>query len=232
MYFETTQTTNWTALYTDGSRPFLRTTDQQFHTAADIAYRRGADGISVFNFAYYRQTSNEIASDRGVGPFTEPPFHVLTSLRRPDAVSHGPRWYVLAVDHNNYISSDMQMPQALEAGSSHTFELLMYPRGSGSQAVLRVRVAPPASYDGGPVPAWRSCVELNRMALKPIEFVAAPLPDPYRANLAVHPSRFCCFKADSGMVVEGQNSITVTLIQLVPEDAGSVVLDYLDLSWA
>jgi len=51
IYFEATQTTNVTSTLPDGSRPFLRTTDQQFHTAADIAYNQGADGISLFNFA-------------------------------------------------------------------------------------------------------------------------------------------------------------------------------------
>lgn len=231
IYFETTQTTNWTAKFPDGGRPFLRTTDQQFHTVADLAYRQGADGISVFNFAYYRQTSREIASDPGVGPFTEPPFHVLDGLRHADYVASGPRWYFLAVDHDSYISRAMQMPKVLHVGATRTFNLTMYPLGSSSDAVLRIRVAPPTGYSGGPVPAWVSLAELNDIPLAPMPFIGAPLPDPYEANLAVDPSRFCCFRANSGMVVQGDNSIKVTLSQPTSEGASTVTLDYLDISW-
>ena len=34
---------------------FRRTTDEQFYTTANLAYARGANGISVFNFVYYRE---------------------------------------------------------------------------------------------------------------------------------------------------------------------------------
>jgi hypothetical protein len=224
--FEVTQATNWAADTEDGIEPFLRTTDLQFHTAADLAYRQGADGISVFNFAYYRQTST------GIGPFSEPPFHVLKSLRRPDEVARGSRWYVLAVDHNTYISPSMQMPQKLKVGDSYIFELSMYPREAGLQAVVRVRVAPPSGYTGGPVAAWGCDVELNGILLALTDYVAAPLPDPYCANLAVDKSRFCCFAATSGMVIEGRNSIKVTLVQPNPGSASMVTIDYLDVAWA
>ena len=37
------------------SFPFVRTNDQQFYTGADLAYARGGDGVSLFNFVYYRE---------------------------------------------------------------------------------------------------------------------------------------------------------------------------------
>ncbi len=231
IYFEATQTTNVTSTLPDGSRPFLRTTDQQFHTAADIAYNQGADGISLFNFAYYRQTSNEIAADPGVGPFDEPPFHILESLRHRDAVSHGPQWHVLAVDHDSYISPSMQMPQTLHAGESFTFTLSMFPRGQQPEGLLRVRVAPPAGYISGPVPAWVSAVEWNGTQLASCDFVATPLPDRYKANLAVDPSRFCCFTLARGAVSDGQNAIKVKLLRPNSASASKVTLDYLDVAW-
>jgi hypothetical protein len=231
IYFEATQTTNVTSTLPDGSRPFLRTTDQQFNTAAAIAYNQGADGISLFNFAYYRQTSNEIAADPGVGPFTEPPFHILPSLRAPDAVSGGAQWHVLAVDHDSYISPSMQMPQILHAGKSFTFTLSMYPRGRQPEGILRVRVAPPAGYISGPVPAWVCAVDWNGTPLARRRFIAAPLPDQYKANLAVDPTRFCCFKVDSDAVRDGQNAIKVTLLQPDSGSAAKVILDYLDVAW-
>lgn len=231
LYFEATQTTNVTSTLPDGSRPFLRTTDQQFHTVADIAYRQGADGISLFNFAYYRQTSNSIATDPGEGPFTEPPFHVLESLRHRDPVSSRPQWHVLAVDHDSYISPSMQMPQTLRVDESVTFTLSLYPRGMRSDGILRVRIEPPAGYTDGPVPSWSCTAEWNDAPLEPISFVAAPLPDPYEANLAVDSTRFCCFNVDRDVVLSGQNLIKVTLIQPTSESANKVILDYLDVAW-
>jgi len=231
LYFEATQTTNITSTLPDGSRPFLRTTDEQFHTAADLAYNQGADGISLFNFAYYRQTTNEIASDPGVGPFSEPPFHVLESLRHRDDVSRGARWHVLAVDHDTYISPSMQMPQILKIGESFTFRLFMYPGRKQQEGVLRVRVEPPKGYTSGPVPGWACTVDLNGTPLESTFFVAAPLPDPYKANLAVDPTRFACFKVERSYVREGQNLMKVTLLQANSENAGKVTLDYLDIAW-
>jgi len=231
IYFEATQTTNVTSTLPDGSRPFLRTTDQQFHTVADLAYNQGADGISLFNFPYYRQTVGENASDPGVGPFNEPPFHVLESLRDRDDVSNRPRWHVLAVDHDTYISPSMQMPQTLRTGESFTFTLSMYPQGRQPEAILRVRVEPPDGYTEGPVPGWHCSVQWNGTPLNTASFSAAPLPDPYDANLAVDPTRFCCFNVEPGAVIRGQNSIEVTLVQPTSASAGEVILDYLDVAW-
>ena len=73
--------------------------------------------------------------------------------------------------------------------------------------------------------------DLNGIALESAPYTAAPLPDPYQANLGVAPSRFRCFRADSGAVVEGQNLIKVTLTQPTPESASKVTLDYLDVFW-
>lgn len=230
IYFEATQTTNVTATLPDGSRPFLRTTDQQFHTVANTAYNQGADGISLFNFAYYRETSNSIASDPGVGPFNEQPFHILDSLRKSDDVG-SPQWYVLAVDHDSYISPSMQMPQTLHVGESFTFKLSMYLRGRQPKGTLRVRIEPPVGYTDGPVPDWASSVEWNDMPLEPTPFIAAPLHDPYQANLAVDPTRFCCFKIDHATVKEGQNLIKVTLAQPTSQSAGKITIDYLDVAW-
>ncbi|MDQ3815535.1 MAG: hypothetical protein M3347_16585, partial [Armatimonadota bacterium] len=58
--------------------PFRRTTNEQFQTTAHLAYARGADGVSLFNFAYYREHGGP-----GRGEFSEPPFGVLKKLSDP-----------------------------------------------------------------------------------------------------------------------------------------------------
>jgi hypothetical protein len=56
-----------------------RATREHLHTSAHLAYARGADGISLFNFAYYRQHGQ----GEGRGLFGEPPFEALKALRDP-----------------------------------------------------------------------------------------------------------------------------------------------------
>jgi hypothetical protein len=125
----------------------------------------------------------------------------------------------------------MQMPQTLKIGESFTFRLFMYPGRKQQEGVLRVRVEPPKGYTSGPVPGWACTVDLNGTPLESTFFVAAPLPDPYKANLAVDPTRFACFKVERSSVREGQNLMKVTLLQANSENAGKVTLDYLDIAW-
>ena len=51
------------------SANFRRTTPEQFQTTAHLACTRGGDGVSLFNFAYYREHGGP-----GRGPFSEPPL--------------------------------------------------------------------------------------------------------------------------------------------------------------
>ena len=91
LYLEMCHTTmNGARLTTTGGDNFLfmRTTDEQFYTTAHVAYRRGADGMSLFNFVYYREHGSP-----GRGPFNEPPFHVLTHLGDPDWLARQPQWF-------------------------------------------------------------------------------------------------------------------------------------------
>ena len=62
-----------------GSRNVDRT--EQFETTAHWAYALGGDGVSLFNFAYYREFG-PFSGDRG--PFSEPPFGVLKLLGDPE----------------------------------------------------------------------------------------------------------------------------------------------------
>jgi hypothetical protein len=97
--------------------------------------------------------------------------------------------------------------------------------------MLRVRIEPPADYVSGPVPAWDCSAEWNETPLEALPFLAAPLPDPYRANQKVDPTRFCCFKVDRGAVIDGENRIKVTLAPPKSGSSSKVTIDYLDIAW-
>ena len=56
---------------------YRRTTEAQYFTTAALAYEQGADGVSVFNFQYYRGTFSKSDVD---GKSYEPPFGIFAHL--------------------------------------------------------------------------------------------------------------------------------------------------------
>lgn len=100
---------------------FKRTTDEQFYTAAHLAYQQGAAGVSAFNFVYYREHGVP-----GRGPFSEPPFHIFNSISNREWVAKQPQHYVLS---KAYLTK--QMPFKIKAGQVSEFSLFMTPPSGG-----------------------------------------------------------------------------------------------------
>ena len=110
-------------------RQYTRTTDQQYYTTAHVAYRRGADGVSLFNFVYYRQHGHP-----GRGPFNEPPFDALKHLADRQWLARQPQWYVLAK------AWQTPMPKRFTQGQTHTLFLDMAPtEHQQKEGLLRLR---------------------------------------------------------------------------------------------
>jgi hypothetical protein len=214
VYLEATHTTNVGASKKnyDGSN-FLRTTDQQFYTSANIAYHQGANGMSLFNLAYYRGVG-----DANGGPYNEPPFHIIKQLADPAFVAAQPQWYVLAKDVNTLVSPRMQMPKALNANEPYSFTLPMYPRAGHLDGILRVRTVDPSS-EASVAQAW-----INDHPLTPVAYVAKPLPHPYDANLDVDAARFSCFEIKNAPLKSGSNTIKILMA------SSKQTIDYLDVA--
>ena len=190
---------------------FMRTTDQQYYTTAHLAYRRGVDGVSLFNFVYYR--------DHGVagrGPFNEPPFHVLQHLADPEWLSRQPQWYFLA--ENWFTKSTGQLPIRFEKGDARTFELDMAPtEHQSSDGFFRLMTAEDTS-------KCRWMVKVNGTTLDATDYIHKPLDHPYEAGMG-QPNEYACFKCPRGLVRNGINKIALIL-----EDGGPVTVRYLDLT--
>ncbi len=189
---------------------FMRTTDQQYYTTAHVAYRRGADGVSLFNFVYTR--------DHGVpgrGPFNEPPFHILEHLGDPDWLARQPQWYFLA--ENWFTGSNGQLPARFEKGDARTFELDMAPtRHQQADGIFRLMAAEKIT-----ARSWM--VKVNGTTLEPTGYVHKPLPHPYEAGLGA-PSDYACFKCPRHLVRDGINRVALIL-----EDGDPAVVRYWDL---
>ncbi len=191
---------------------FRRTTDEQFYTAAHLAYARGADGVSLFNFVYYRKHGTA-----GRGPFNEPPFHVLKRLGRPDWLATQPAWYVLAKAWNVPPMPHRALPRRFNTGQNHTFTLDMAPgKRQHKDGLLRLMTQKDSS-------ACRWTVTLNGQKLTATKFVAKPLDHPYDAALG-QPNQYACFTCPRALAKDGPNQLAIRL-----DEGGPALLQYLDI---
>jgi hypothetical protein len=196
------------------SFPFLRTTPQQFYTGANLAYARGADGVSLFNFVYYREHGGA-----GRGPFHEPPFEVLGRLGDRKFVAGQPQWYVLSKSWSNAtLLGPRPLPKTFKAGQRQTFALDLVSRPSRGDALFRVRFPIEAG-------ARRWTVEANGVKLEPVAFVAKPIDHPFDACLG-EAAEFACFACPRRALKAGVNEFAVTL-----GEGGPAVVEYLDLAY-
>ena len=214
VYLEMTQSA-WNGPSIPGvydSMQFLRTTDQQFYTGAHLAYARGADGVSLFNFVYYREEGTP-----GRGPFNEPPFHVLKHLGDRSWVQHQPQWYLLSTGWSNAtLLGEQPLPKTFHPGEPHIFMLNLAPSDRDKKGLFRLRALRDASGC-----AWT--VKLNGTQLDPTDYVAKPIDHPYNAFLG-NAGEYACFSCPPGIARDGFNQITVSMDQGDP-----LTVSYLDL---
>jgi hypothetical protein len=189
---------------------YLRTTDEQFYTGAHLAYERGAAGVSLFNFVYFREHGTP-----GRGPFNEPPFHVLPRLGQADWLARQPQWYVLAKTWFPPVESP-QLPVRLSAGQSRMLELDLAPRAGKDDGLLRLRTDEDSSDC-----RWR--IQLNGHELSGTGAVLKPLDHPYVAALG-EMTQYACFVVKRSVVKQGINNLAITL-----DDGGPVTIQYVDL---
>ena len=192
---------------------FRRTTDEQFYTAANLAYQRGGDGMSLFNFVYFREHGTP-----GRGPFNEPPFHVLKRLGQPDWLARQPQWYVVAKAwHDKRVPGPALLPKSFGKGRTHTLEIDLAPTPHQTKdGLLRLMTRKDASGH-----QWR--VTVNGSELARTAFVSKPLDHPYEAALG-QAGQYASFKCPRALIRNGVNKIAITLSAGEP-----ILVDYVDL---
>ncbi len=176
---------------------FERTKPEQFYTTAHLAYRHGLDGLSLFNFVYYREHGTE-----GRGPFNEPPFEVLGRLADRDFVARQPQWYVVAGTGTKPLFTKWLLPRILKAEEKADFRLDLRPNEQRTRDGL-VRVLAAAA-----LPDKSLQVTINGEALEPADFVRKPLPHPYEAMLG-DAEQFACLKLPRRLVRDGYNDLQI-----------------------
>src|SRR5207253_152820 len=100
-----------------------------------LAYARGADGVSAFNFAYYREHGGP-----GRGPFNEPPFEVLKRVGDREWLARQPQHYFLAEGWRSPFTKEFVLPRRIAPGQTAAFALDLARPTGGWQRGGRLRV--------------------------------------------------------------------------------------------
>jgi hypothetical protein len=179
---------------------FCRTTDEQFYTAAHLAYARGADGISTFNFVYYREHGGI-----GRGPFNEPPFHVLGHLGEPAWLAKQPQNYILGNVKGFPHVPDRQIPKTIQLGGKESIWFDMAPPVGGWKGEGRLLVL-----GSGPFDETMWTARLNGVELKSTK----DMPEPYFTNPYVSCSESkrdsLVWSVPSNLLIDGENEIEIS----------------------
>lgn len=181
--------------------PYRRATREHLHTSAHLAYARGSDGISLFNFAYYR----EHGQGEGRGSFGEPPFEALKSLRDPQSLARQPQHWFLAQGWRAPGAKPLPLPRKIEPGKPAVFVLdLAAPHdGWKRDARLRLQFDTPLGES-----AWHATLNGEPLAATPD--VSEPFAVPYPSMLG-KPGELRAWLVPALLLREGVNRVEITL---------------------
>ncbi len=193
--------------------PFRRATREHLQTAAHLACTRGADGISLFNFAYYR----EHGQGEGRGVFGEPPFDALKALRDPQMLAQQPQHWFIASGWRAPGAKPLPVPRKIEPGKPANFIFdLAAPRGGWKRdARLRIQADKPLGDS-----KWLA--KFNGEALPATGDVTEPFAVPY-PSLIGKPEELRAWLVSARLLADGINRLELA------SDAGATVV-FVDLS--
>jgi hypothetical protein len=213
VYLEMTQATTVGPIVGQGydNFAFRRNNEHQLYTTAHLAYEQGADGVSLFNFVYYREHGRP-----GRGPFNEPPFHTFPQLKDPEWLAQQPQWYHLGHDWKNPRRKFVQLERMMRKGKAETFEMACAPTERLKDGVFRLMSERDVS-------AYKWTVTLNGTQLSPREYVHKPLDHPYDGGLG-GPEQYACFTCPVSLTRTGRNQIAITL-----DEGDDVKVQYMDI---
>ena len=198
--------------------PFRRATREHLHTSAHLAYARGADGISLFNFAYYR----EYGRGEGRGPFGEPPFEALAAFRDPAKLASEPQHWFNSSAWRAPGMKPLPVPHAVDPGKAvrFTFDLASPKGGWKGTARLRIQADKPVGESVLMVAFNGTPIEVNPDR-------SEPFPVPYPCLMG-QPDELRAWSVPAALLREGGNVVEVKT------GAGSnrVTVAFLDLAMA
>jgi hypothetical protein len=192
------------------SNTFRRTTPLQYYTAAHLAYSRGLEGVSLFNFVYYRPYGTNL-DERG--PWHEPPFEICEHLGDPEWLAKQPQHYIWRVNESIKINESGSSPRLQNSQKAPLFS-------KGEKQVWTMDMAPPTggwTRDGkfriqseGSLEESEWSVLINEVLLKPTDDVSEPYDAPY-PQLLGEPEQHRAWVVPKEILKDGDNEIEVRM---------------------
>ncbi len=178
-----------------GDSPYRRTTDIQYYSTAHLAYQRGFDGVSLFNFVYYR--NHHFIVD--LGPYDEPPFHVFKQLRDPALVASQPQhWFFTAA----WLSG----ARKTQVGETQTFTLNIAPPATSWRTAGRLRIETNEDLCDS-----RWSAEMSGIALVETADRSEPYGSPYPQLLGT-PTQHRAWLVPAELLIDGANTVKVSML--------------------
>jgi hypothetical protein len=84
----------------------IKTTNEQFYTTAASAYNAGLEGVSLFNFVYFREYGSSLKK----AAVNEPPFEIIKNFRDREFLSAQPAHYFIGP----HWGDDNSLPKCME----------------------------------------------------------------------------------------------------------------------
>jgi len=193
-----------------------RTTPTQFNTVAHQAYAQGADGISAFNFQYYRGTYSPTDV---YGEPAEPPYDVFRRLSDRTWLAQQPQDYFIGQGQGHPKKTGRPFQESVAPGTPVTQMLFLAPPEGGWRQAGRLRIQARASLEKS---RWSATI--NGSALEPSADVTEPYSNPYPVGLG-KPEDYRAWTVPVSVLKAGPNRIELRL------DAGKPVqVTFLDLA--
>jgi hypothetical protein len=189
---------------------FRRTTPNQYYTTAHLAYARGLQGVSTFNFVYYREHG---VGERG--PFHEPPFEIHRGCADPDFVARQPQHYFIGDTWWWMSKGRFPLNRHFKPGEPATFQLDMAPpihsapsTGSGQGWLVDGRLRIQSPEDLGAT-RWRAVI--NGVDLAETTDRSEPYANPYSPLLGT-PEQHRAWIVPADICKDGINTIEIMLL--------------------
>ncbi len=213
IYLEMTHSTSWYPHFTKpglyGTAGDPRTSPEQFYATTRLARARGADGMSLFNFVYYRQGPNLDV------PVMEPPFHLLPRLVEDAFLARQAQIYM-----TGSCVYDWQLPREIKDGQPITVKMDMLVQPACTpDGRLRLHTKEPLPSDA------RLSVTFNGEALAPCADVSRFFGNPFDPMISP-PGHRLAWVLPGGSVLDGINTV-----RLEGNSADGVMVTYVDVGF-
>ena len=184
-----------------GKRIHKRATVEQLCTTAAIAYEQGADGISLFNFQYYR--GDRVSEEDK--PYTEPPWEVIELLKDREALLGVAQHYFLGKTWRDSFYSGWSLPKTLTKNADSSFEMYCVSPADGwsGEGVLTLQ-----SLDE--FGSRSITVKLNGITLTETPWAGKPYDNKYTQMIGTA-ANYKSYTVPLSALNEGINTVTVTL---------------------